>query len=95
MNDVFADAGVFLVSFLSGLTDIDAITVSNVKLVSDNVLDPSIAVYAIILAFFANLAFKLGIVFVFADKKLRLPIFAGYLSLAIGILVGVLVNVYA
>jgi len=61
MNDVFAEAGVFLVSFLSGLTDIDAITVSNLKLVSDNILDPNIAVYAIILAFFANLIFKLGI----------------------------------
>ena len=94
MNDVFAEAGVFLVSFLSGLTDIDAITVSNLKLVSDNILDPNIAVYAIILAFLANLIFKLGIVFVFADKKLRRPILTGYLALVFGISAGVLINVY-
>ena len=94
MNDVFAEAGVFLVSFLSGLTDIDAITVSNLKLVSDDILDPNIAVYAIILAFFANLIFKLGIVFVFADKKLRRPILTGYLVLVFGISAGVLINVY-
>jgi uncharacterized membrane protein (DUF4010 family) len=94
MNDILADAGVFLVSFISGLTDIDAITVSNLKLVSDNILDPNIAVYAIILAFFANLLFKLGIVFVFADKNLRFPIFIGYLTLGGGIAAGVLTSVY-
>ena len=94
MNDVFADAGVFLVSFLSGFTDTDAITVSNLKLVSDNILDPNTAVYAIILAFLANLIFKLGIVFVIADKKLRRPIVTGYLALLFGILAGVLINAY-
>lgn len=95
MNDIFADAGVFLVSFLSGLTDVDAITVSNLKLVSDNIIEPQIANYAIILAFFANLIFKLGIVFVFADRKLRAPIFTGYLTLMGGILAGVMVSAYA
>ena len=92
MNDIFAEAGVFLVSFFSGLTDVDAITVSNLKLVSDSVLEPQTAIYAIILAYFANLIFKLGIVFVFADKKLRAPIAAGYLVLMGGIAAGVLVN---
>ena len=92
MNDIFAEAGVFLVSFFSGLTDVDAITVSNLKLVSDSVLEPQTAIYAIILAYFANLIFKLGIVFVFADKKLRAPIVAGYLVLMGGIAAGVLVN---
>ena len=92
MNDIFAEAGVFLVSFFSVLTDVDAITVSNLKLVSDSVLEPQTAIYAIILAYFANLIFKLGIVFVFADKKLRAPIVAGYLVLMGGIAAGVLVN---
>lgn len=92
MNDILAEAGVFLVSFFSGLTDVDAITVSNLKLVSDSVLEPQTAIYAIILAYFANLIFKLGIVFVFADKKLRAPIVAGYLVLMGGIAAGVLVN---
>lgn len=92
MNDIFAEAGVFLVSFFSGLTDVDAIAVSNLKLVSDSVLEPQTAIYAIILAYFANLIFKLGIVFVFADKKLRAPIVAGYLVLMGGIASGVLVN---
>jgi len=55
----FGSEGVFLVSLISGLTDVDAITLSSARLSSTGVLGPSQARTAIILAILANLAFKL------------------------------------
>jgi uncharacterized membrane protein (DUF4010 family) len=54
--------GVYLVSLISGLTDLDAITLSSARLVSTGVLEPQQARNAIILAILANLAFKLAAV---------------------------------
>ena len=90
MNDVLADTGVFLVSFVSGLTDLDAITVSNLKLVSDGIVAPKIATYAVILAFFANLVFKFGIIVVSGDRALRWPAFLGFSSLSAGVFSGMI-----
>ncbi len=90
MNDVLADTGVFLVSFVSGLTDLDAITVSNLKLVSDQIVAPKVAAYAVILAFFANLIFKFGIILILGDRALRWPTFFGFSALSVGIFVGMI-----
>lgn len=88
MNDVFASTGVYAVAFVSGLTDLDAITISNLKLVSAESIKPAVAINAIIVAFVANLIFKFGIVFVVADKNLRKPIALGFTLLTIGSLLG-------
>lgn len=92
MNDVFANTGVYVVSFISGLTDLDAITISNLNLVGSQSINPQVAVYAIIVAFFANLLFKAGIVFVIADSSLRKPILQGFSALTVGCLLGLLVS---
>ena len=90
MNDVLADTGVLLVSFVSGLTDLDAITVSNLKLVSDGFVAPKVATYAVVLAFFANLVFKFGIVLTLGDRTLRWPVFFGFSTLSAGVLLGII-----
>ncbi|GGO87199.1 hypothetical protein GCM10011348_39830 [Marinobacterium nitratireducens] len=88
MNDVFSDTGVYIVAFLSGLTDVDAITVSNLRLYSLGNISASVALIAVVVAFVANLLFKLGIVVVVGGKALRAPVGKGFLLLVIGAVAG-------
>lgn len=88
MNDIFSNAGVFIIAFLSGLTDVDAITVSNLRLHSLGAISTSVAVIAVVLAFVANLLFKLGIVFVVGGRGLKAPVATGFLVLVIGAAAG-------
>lgn len=92
MNDLFSAAGVYLVAFFSGLTDVDAITISNLKLVSSNMLAPAVAVNAVLIAFGANLLFKLGIVFTVAHSRLRIPLSIGFGLMSLGAVTGLLIQ---
>lgn len=88
MHDVFANAGSYAIAFLSGLTDVDAITVANLKLFSIGSIDAATAGSAIVIAFAANLLFKLGIVFTAADRSLWRPMIIGFTLLLAGVLTG-------
>jgi len=94
MNDVFSDTGVYLVAFFSGLTDLDAIAVSNLKLITTGNLLVDVANIAIVIAFIANLIFKFGLVFFVADKSLRAPTALGFVSLVIGVGAGILARYF-
>ncbi|MFO7831112.1 MAG: MgtC/SapB family protein [Desulfuromonadaceae bacterium] len=61
-KDIWGDSGVYAVSFLSGLTDVDAITLSNAHLVQTGTLEAGKAGISILIAFAANMAFKLAMV---------------------------------
>ncbi len=82
----YGDAGVYVVSALSGLTDVDAITLSLSKLAGTKI-SPTAAIYGIVIASAVNSAVKLGIVFVLGGRKL-----GGYMTvfylLTIGAMVG-------
>ena len=71
----YGDAGVYAVSALSGLTDVDAITLSLSKLAKTKI-DELTAIYGIVTASSVNSMVKLGIVFVLGGKKL-----GGYLAI--------------
>lgn len=88
MNDVFQSAGAYAVAFLSGLTDVDAITVANLKLFAVGSIEAGAAVNAVIIAFMANLLFKLGIVLTTADRRLWLPVIVGFGVLVAGVILG-------
>ena len=94
MNSSFSSVGVYFVAFISGLTDVDAITISNLKLVSSGLLTPAISIKAILIAFGANLMFKLGIVFVVADPRLRAPISLGFGLMAFGAVLGLMLQTW-
>jgi uncharacterized membrane protein (DUF4010 family) len=66
----FGKAGLFTVAALSGLTDMDAITLSTARLVSGGGLDPGTGWRAIVLAALSNLVFKAGVVAVLGSRKL-------------------------
>ncbi len=82
----FGDYGVYLISFLSGFTDVDAITLSLSQLAFHKISQES-AIFGIIIATTVNSLVKLGIVFVLGGKKLGWMMALFYL-LSIGALMG-------
>jgi uncharacterized membrane protein (DUF4010 family) len=74
-KDVFGQKGVYMVALISGLTDVDAITLSNSRLAAKEVLPLSQAAVSLIIAFVANLGFKLALVGIIGNlKMLRLTL---------------------
>lgn len=63
--------GLFLVATLSGLTDMDAITLSTSRLVATGDLDPGSGWKMVVIAAMSNLVFKGGMVFVMGHPRLR------------------------
>lgn len=66
----FGSSGLFIVAILSGLTDMDAITLSTAQLVNGNRLDVSAGWRTILIASMSNLVFKAGIVAMLGDRAL-------------------------
>jgi uncharacterized membrane protein (DUF4010 family) len=58
----FGDRGVYVAAGISGLTDMDAITLSTSRLAARDALPPATAWRAIVIAAMSNLVFKAGIV---------------------------------
>lgn len=69
-RDRFGTAGLYIVAAISGLTDVDAITLSTSRLVQSSRLDPDTGWRAILLASMSNLGFKAGIVAVLGSRAL-------------------------
>jgi uncharacterized membrane protein (DUF4010 family) len=78
----FGSEGVFVVSLISGLTDVDAITLSSARLASTGVLEPQQASHAVILAILANLAFKLAAVRIIGTAPLARWTALGFAAIA-------------
>jgi len=86
----FGDRGLYAVALLSGLTDMDAITLSTATLVQRDELDGSIGGRVIVVASLANFVFKGAIVAFWGTTALRRLVFLTFgLTLAGGL--GVLV----
>lgn len=82
--------GLYATAVLSGLTDIDAITLSTSRLVASDRLEESVAWRLIVAASLSNLLFKFGVAWVLGGAKLarRLAWVAGAVTaLGIGIIV--------
>jgi uncharacterized membrane protein (DUF4010 family) len=69
-RDRFGTAGLFAVAGLSGLTDMDAITLSTSRLVEGGQLAPADGWRAILIAAMANLLFKAGVVAALGSPRL-------------------------
>ena len=63
LSDVAGNSGLYAVALVSGLTDVDAITLSTLHLFDVGKLQSAQAVIAIVLALVSNILFKLGLVF--------------------------------
>lgn len=87
--DKFGDRGLYLVSIISGLTDLDAITLSTAKMADSDKIQPELAWRLILVAALSNLGFKTGLAFAIGGKKIgkRVALLFGILVLTgLGIL---------
>lgn len=84
----FGDQALYAVALISGLTDMDAITLSTSRLVEASRLEADLGWRLILSAALANLAFKAGAVALLGTSRLRLWIATLFgLAMAIGVLV--------
>ena len=86
------DSGLYYVAIVAGLTDVDAITLSTAKMASLGQLDAGRAWRVILVAFTANLAFKIGIVAVLGSRRLLLRV--AILFAVLGAVAGAVVLFY-
>jgi len=89
-NDVAGRAGLYAVALVSGLTDVDAITVSVLRLLDLGRLDAAETTTAIVLAMLANIVFKLGMVATIGGRALFRPCLAAMAAVASGLLIALL-----
>jgi len=88
LSDYAGNKGVYAVALVSGLTDVDAITLSSLRLFGLAKLDTTETVTSILIAMLANLGFKLGIVAVVGGRQLALAAAAGFFGVAAGCVAG-------
>lgn len=67
---LFGDVGIYFVSVLSGLADVDAITLTLSSMALEGVISQRVAILAITLAAATNTLVKAGIVWMIGEKKL-------------------------
>lgn len=85
LQDVAGSKGLYLVALASGLTDVDAITLSSLRLYNLETLAATPTVTAIALAVLSNLAFKSGLVVIIGGASLARLVLPGMLAIAAGI----------
>jgi uncharacterized membrane protein (DUF4010 family) len=91
LQDIAGSKGLYAVALASGLTDVDAITLSSLRLYNLDKLASQQAVVAIALAILANLAFKTGLVVTIGGPALARRVLPGLGAIAIGVGIGILV----
>ena len=88
VKDKFGSEGLYVVSILSGLTDMDAITLSTAKMTEQKSINASLGWRLILIAFLSNLVFKGGMAMVIGGKELGKTI---ALLFGIAILTGLII----
>jgi uncharacterized membrane protein (DUF4010 family) len=88
MQDIAGNQGLYAVAVVSGLTDVDAITLSSLRLFNLGQLSEHQAVTVIAFAFLSNLAFKFGMVIFIGGWSLARHVATGFGAIALGVLAG-------
>jgi uncharacterized membrane protein (DUF4010 family) len=93
LSDVAGQKGLYLLALVSGLTDVDAISLSSLHLFQQGKLHGQQAVTAIAIAYLSNLGFKLGLLSVVGGSELARRAAVGVATAALGIALGLLIFV--
>lgn len=83
LADRFGDAGLMATAAISGLVDVDAITLSVGRMVGDGVVGASVAGLAVFLAAAVNQVTKLGLLWVLDSRSLALRVLPAYALMAL------------
>lgn len=89
-KEYFGDAGIYAAAGISGLTDMDAITLTTGRLAERGRLEPGTAWRAIVLASIANMVFKTGVVWSLGGLRLALRV-AAWFGVLVAVGVGLMV----
>jgi len=91
LSDYAGSLGLYVVALVSGLTDVDAITLSSLRLFEQDTLAQGQVVTAVTLAFIANMVFKFGLILFAGGAMLARKTAVGMLSMVLGVAAGWLV----
>lgn len=91
LSNIAGSYGLYAVALVSGLTDVDAITLSSLRLYERGKLEITETVTAISLGVMSNIAFKLGLIFFIGGALLAKRCALGMIATGFGIGVGLLV----
>ncbi|MBI3096411.1 MAG: DUF4010 domain-containing protein, partial [Rhodocyclales bacterium] len=91
LQDIAGNRGLYLLALVSGLTDVDAIVLSSLRMFSLDKLSVAQSITAITLATLSNLAFKTGLVVVIGGAALARRTLPGLAAIAAGLVGGLLV----
>ena len=90
LSDLAGNKGLYAVAAISGLTDVDAITLSSLRLFELDKLSQQYVVTSIAIAFLANMLFKFGLVFFIGGKGLAKYVLPGFAAMCAGVALGLL-----
>jgi len=88
LSDLVGSQGVYAVALVSGLTDVDAITLSSLRLFGLGNLQAGQAATTILLAVLVNIAFKSGLATVIGGAALARQVLPGMAAVAAGLVLG-------
>ncbi len=88
MSDLAGNQGLYVVALISGLTDVDAITLSSLRLFNLGQISEQQIVVTVTIAYLANLAFKFGLVIFIGGWNLAKQVAIGFGAIACGALIG-------
>lgn len=88
LSDVAGNKGLYAVAVVSGLTDVDAITLSSLHLLDLGKLTAQQSVTTIVIAYLSNLAFKFGLVLFVGGAALARQVAIGFAAVGAGIGLG-------
>ena len=91
LQHVAGDKGLYAVALASGVADLDAITLSSLRLFGQNRLDTAQVVMSISLAFLSNMVFKSGLVLAIGGGPLARRTLPGMAAIAVGVSAGLLI----
>lgn len=89
LQDIAGSQGLYLVALASGLTDVDAITLSTLRLFNQQTLEAAPTVTAISLAVLSNLVFKSGLVIAIGGRTLARQVLPGLAAIGVGFILGI------
>ncbi|NJD35244.1 MAG: MgtC/SapB family protein [Betaproteobacteria bacterium] len=90
LQDIAGSRGLYLLALASGLTDVDAIALSSLRMFGLNKLSEAQTITAITLATLSNLAFKTGLVVIIGGVALARRTLPGLATIAAGLIGGLL-----
>ncbi len=85
LQDLAGSQGLYLVALVSGLTDVDAITLTTLRLYDLQKLSTAQAATSISLALLANLGFKAGLVLAIGGPGLARRALPGFAAVALAV----------